>query len=108
MAPYFGIVSQFDSCMGDNDVGSFQAAGETWRLNHDEEKVKYWEGQIATREQDSGDAYYEYNVGVVADDALGRKRVNFQFWPSLPDACHVDSGEQIGSMPEDLPEGLRV
>jgi len=108
MASYFGIVSQFDNCMGDDDIGSFQAVGETWQLNHDEEKVKYWEGQIATRDDDAGEAYYEYNIGVVADDELGRKRVNFQFRPSLPDACHVDSGEQIGSMPEDLPEGVRV
>ncbi|AQL41669.1 hypothetical protein BV210_02590 [Halorientalis sp. IM1011] len=106
MEPYFAIVSQFDECY--DGLGSFEAADETWHLNHDEEKVKYWEGQIATREEDAGDAYYEYNIGVVADDPVGRKRVNFQFRPSLPEATNVDSGERIESMPADLPEGLRV
>ena len=110
--PYFAIVSNFDHCLqnpdGTDDVGTFDAAGNTWRLNHDENKVKYWEGKIATRPGDSGDAYYEYNIGVVADDAVGRRRANFQFRPALPHAEHVDTGEEIGSLPSDLPEGVRV
>jgi len=109
--PYFAVVSNFDACLqedGADGVGTFEAAGDTWRLNHQEDKVKYWEGKIATREGDSGDAYYEYNIGVVADDAVGRKRINFQFRPALPNAEHVDSGGQIGSLPPDLPEGIRV
>lgn len=121
MTPFFAIVSEFDRCLQDtyegengaeisqgDDIGTFDAAGDTWQLNHDEEKVKYWQGSIATRDGDSGDAYYEYNIGVVATDAVGRKRVNFQFRPSLPDATHVDSGEPIQSLPDDLPEGVRV
>ena len=121
MAPYFAIVSQFDGCLQDtfqnengatvssgDSIGVFEAAGERWQLNHDEEKVKYWTGKIATRKGDSGQAYYEYNIGVVADDAVGRKRVNFQFRPALPDATHVDTGDLIQSLPDDLPLGVRV
>jgi hypothetical protein len=110
--PYFGVVSQFDRCLQNgeagDDVGPFEAAGEEWALNHDEEKVKYHQGAIATRPQDSGEAYYEYNVGVVATDEVGRKRINFQFRPALPNATHAETGERIESLPEDLPEGLRV
>ncbi|MCU4926908.1 hypothetical protein OB905_13115 [Halobacteria archaeon AArc-dxtr1] len=112
MAPYFAIVSQFDHCQmgddGEDDVGTFDSAGDTWKLNHDEEKVKYWPGKIETRPGDAGDAYYEYQVNVVADDAVGRKRINFQFRPSLPEAVNVETGERIQSMPADLPEGVRV
>jgi len=109
--PYFAIVSNFDRCLQDDgadDIGTFEAAGDTWRLNHDEDKVKYWVGKIATRDGDAGDAFYEYNVGVVAEDSVGRKRVNFQFRPALPNATHVETGEQIGSLPPDLPEGVRA
>ncbi len=111
MAPYFGIVSQFDRCLqegGEDDVGTFESASDTWQLNHDEDKVKYWQGQIETRPQDTGDAYYEYQIGVVAADAVGRKRINFQFRPSLPNATNSENGERIQSMPEDLPKGVRV
>lgn len=121
MAPYFAFVSEFDRCLQDtyegengaqisqgDDIGTFEAAGEEWRLNHDEEKVKYWKGSIETRDGDSGDAYYEYNVGLVATDAIGRKRVNIQIRPSLPNATHVESGDLIQSLPDDLPEGVRV
>ncbi|THE64504.1 hypothetical protein D8Y22_12740 [Salinadaptatus halalkaliphilus] len=113
LAPFFGIVSQFDErCLqgenGEDGVGTFESAGDTWELNHDEDKVKYWQGQIETRPGDSGDAYYEYQIGVVADDAVGRKRINFQFRPSLPEAMNAKSGDRIQSMPADLPEGIRV
>lgn len=121
MAAFFAVVSEFDRCLQDtfegengaqisqgDDIGTFEAAGDTWQLNHDEEKVKYWEGALATRDGDSGDAYYEYNIGVVATDAVGRKRVNFQFRPSLPDATHAETGDSIQSLPDDLPEGIRV
>ncbi|RQG89350.1 DUF7845 domain-containing protein [Natrarchaeobius chitinivorans] len=111
MAPYFGIVSQFDRCLqedGEDYVGSFESAGDSWVLNHDEDKVKYWQGQIETRPGDVGDAYYEYQIGVVAEDAVGRKRINFQFRPSLPEATNAETGERIQSMPADLPEGIRV
>lgn len=121
MSPYFAFVSEFDRCLQDtyegengamvsqgDDIGTFEAAGEEWQLNHDEEKVKYWQGSIATRDGDSGDAYYEYNVGLVATDAVGRKRVNVQIRPSLPNATHVESGDLIQSLPDDLPEGVRV
>lgn len=112
-APFFGLVSQFDHCLvdpetGEDDVGTFDSAGETWKLNHAEDKVKYWESKIATRPDDAGDAYYEYQINVVADDDVHRKRINYQFRIAIPDATHVDTGNRIQSLPADLPEGIRV
>lgn len=106
LSPFFAIATQFDEAL-ENET-TFDAAGDTWQLNYDEKKVKAWEGKIAAREQDSFDAFREYNFGLVAVDDVGRKRLNLQFRPSLPDARHVDTGERIKSMPADLPEGVRV
>jgi len=119
-SPYWAMVSEFDRCFQDtkpdeqgntvatdDEVGAFDAAGETWSLNHDEGKVKYWEGKIAAEGQDF-DRYYEYNVGLVADDDVERKRVNFQFRVAHPDMCHAITGDPIKSLPDDLPDGVRV
>lgn len=106
LSSFFAVVSAFDNALGNEET--FTAVGDEWRLNHEEEKVKYWEGKIKTREQDSGEAYYEYQIGVVAQDPVGRKRVNFQFRPALPNSTHVETGEPIQSLPRDLPLGTRV
>ena len=113
MSPYWAIVSQFDHAMADegetDDVGTFAAAGETWELNHEEEKVKYWEGKIAAEGQDF-EAFNEYQINVVADDdaGVGRKRINFRFRPSFPRMKHVDTGDEMQGVPSGLPEGIRV
>lgn len=109
---YFGFVSQFDQSFDLAETGdTFDAVDETWRINHNPEddgpSINYWEGKILAEGQDY-DAFYEYNIPVVAVDDTGEKKINFQFRPSLPNAKHVDSGNRIESMPEDLPEGLRV
>ena len=109
---YFGFVSQFDRSFDLAEAGeTFDAANETWRINHNPEddgpSINYWEGKIQADGQDY-DAFYEYNIPVVAIDDIGEKKINFQFRPSLPDAKHVDTGNRIKSMPEDLPKGLRV
>lgn len=110
---YFGVVSQYDRARElEADGATFEAAGETWRFNHNPETdgptINYWQGKIKTRPEDMGDAYYEYNIPVVAVDSVGEKKVNFQFRPGLPNATHVETGDQIGGIPQDLPEGLRV
>lgn len=110
---YFGIVSQYDRIRElVEEEATFEAAGETWRFNHkpdaDGPTINYWVGKIATRPGDSGEAYYEYNIPLVAEDSVGEKKVNFQFRPSLPDATHVETGNPIGVIPDDIPEGLRV
>ena len=109
---YFGLVSQFDQSFEMAEEGvQFEAVSDTWRINHNPEddgpSINYWEGKIRADGQDY-DAYYEYNIPVVAVDETGEKKVNFQFRPSLPKAMHVETGNRIQSMPEDLPEGLRV
>lgn len=60
--------------------------------------IQYWEGKIAADGQDF-DAFYKYNIPVVATDDAGEKKVNFQFRPALPDAEHVETGDPIRSMP---------
>lgn len=110
---YFGIVSQYDRIRElAEDGATFEAAGETWRFNHNPDEdgptVNYWEGMIETRPEDSGDAYYEYNIPLVAVDSVGEKKVNLQFHPGLPNATNVETGDPIGGLPDDMPEGLRV
>lgn len=113
MSPYWAIVSQFDRCMAEegetDDVGSFEAVGETWSLNHEEEKVKYWEGGIAAEGQDF-DAFNEYQINVVAagERDIGRKRINFRFRPSFPNMKHAETGDELQGVPSALPEGVRV
>ena len=113
MRPYFGIVSAFEPDLeAEVDVDD-----TTWAIDHgregDEEYkksiIRYWDGSIATREQDAGDNYLEYQIPVYdTDDPKRNRRINFQFRPSLPNATHSDTGERIQSLPKALPEGLRV
>lgn len=109
---YFGFVSQFDRSFDLADqFATFEAADKTWRFNRnptdDGPSINYWKGKIRADTQDY-DAYYEYNIPPVAEDDTGEEKINFQFRPALPEATHVDTGNRITSMPEDLPEGLRV
>jgi len=117
-APFFAIASNFDQCLktnedgefdpdGTDSVGAFDAAGDTWILNHEEDRISSWESGIATRPGDAGEVYKEYNIGVVATDEVGRKRCNFQFRIAAPD-LKTKSGDPVGSLPDDLPEGIRV
>lgn|GEM_PF-1684203 len=115
MSPYWAIVSQFDRCMADDPedpddgVGAFDAVGETWTLNHEEEKVRYWEGQIAAEGQDF-EAFNEYQINVVAtgEEGFQRKRVNFRFRPAFPEMQHAETGDELQGVPSGLPEGIRV
>lgn len=108
MSPYFALVSQFDEVYQADDPDPVTFDGETWELI--DEKTRPWEGGIATREQDHGETYYEYQIALVADDGLrdqeGRE-ITLQFRPALPNAQTTD-GSSIGSMPDDMPEGIRV
>lgn len=106
LSPYFAIVANFDRVLGKELY--FDACGDTWELNHDEQKVKYWEGEIAARDEETFSAYNEYQIGVRARDSVGKRYVSFQFRPGLPDACHVETGDRIQSLPEDTPESIRV
>jgi len=64
LSPFFAVAKQFDQALGNH--ATFEAVGETWRLNHEEDKVKAWDGKLAGREQDSFEAFREFNIGVVA------------------------------------------
>jgi len=117
MRPYFGIVSAFEPDL----YTEFDALGTTWAIDHpddyedpfaddsDAKVIRYWHGKIATREQDSGEHYLEYQIPIYdTSDPKRNRRVNFQFRPSLPNAEHCETGNPIRSMPDTLPEGIRV
>lgn len=110
MSPYYAVVGQFDAALHyeeDDEPFVEDVAGEDWLLNTD--SVRYWSGGIAA-EGESYETYNEYQVPLVADDDLSEKqtkKIQFQFRPALPEAKTPD-GDRIESMPEDLPEGIRV
>lgn len=106
LSPYFAIVANFDRVLGKSLY--FEINGETWELNHEEKKIKYWQGKLAAREQDAFRAFNEYQIGLRARDSVGRRYVTFQFRPGLPNATHVDTGKPIGGILEDCPESIRV
>ncbi|OTF10610.1 hypothetical protein [Halorubrum sp. SD612] len=103
LSPYDAIVSQYEPTIAD-DIGSFVFDGELWEINPD--KTNYWSGGIAAPSRPY-ETFNEYQIAVRAQDGLGERKASFQFRPSVPDARTAD-GERIGSMPEDLPYGLRV
>lgn len=105
LSPYFAVVKNFDRVLGKELY--FDACGDTWELNHDEEKIKYWEGKIAARDEDTFDAFNEYQIGVRARDEVGKRYVTFQFRPGLPDARNIETGNRI-QIPKDTPESVRV
>ncbi len=109
-APFFAIAGNWHKFLatddGEDDIGLVDAAGDTWYLNH--EKVNKWDSAIATRPGDAGDVYNEYQLHLVADDDVGEKKVNIQFRIAAPGLCHHETGDPIQSLPDDLPEGIRV
>lgn len=117
MKPFFDLVRAWEPDL--DGAGPFGAVGTQWDFDlpsdhrdHDDYKKslnRYSKGWIATRDQDSGERYYEYQIPVydTSDDKRNR-RINFQFRPALPEATHVETGDRIQSLPADLPEGLRV
>jgi hypothetical protein len=114
LSPFFGIASAFDDVIN-RRVDSFEFDGEDWQFwykddgeNDDTTGCKYWQGKIAARLEDPFEAYNEYQIKVVQEDDVERRYANFQFRPSLPDPMHVDKEEPIQSLPDDLPEGVRV
>jgi hypothetical protein len=106
LSPYFAIVKNFDRVFGKELY--FDACGDTWELNHEEQKVRFWSGNIVARDEDVFDAFNEYQIGVRAQDAVGKRYVTFQFRPGLPDAQNIETGNRIQSIPEDTPESIRV
>lgn len=113
LSRYRAIVSQYDRAYDLHEAGStFEAAGDTWQISHDPEdddvsSISHWEGKLAAEGEDF-DAFYEYQIPVVAIDDTGERKATFQFRPAFPNATNVDNGEPIRSLPDDLPEGLRI
>lgn len=113
LSRYWAIVSQYDEAYELHEAGAtFEAAGDTWRISHDPEdqntaSIGHWESKLAAPGEDF-DAFYEYQIPVVAIDDTGERKATFQFRPALPNATNIDTGEPIQSLPDDLPEGLRV
>ena len=116
LSPFFALAKQFDELGhayqddpdADDLVTSIEVDGERWLV--DSEKTRPWSGGIAGRQQDGFDTFNEYQIRLVSDDELATektRKATIQFRPSLPDARTAD-GSRINSMPEDLPEGVRV
>lgn len=103
LSPYDAIVSQYEPTIAE-DIGSFAFDGKLWEINS--EKTRYWSGGIAAPGRPYA-TFNEYQIAVRAQDGLGERKTTLQFRPSIPEARTAD-GERIGSMPEDLPYGLRV
>lgn len=106
---YRAIVAQFDELFGCTET--IRAAGDEWQLAHDDDGVQYWESQIAPPPDapDSIDGgLYEYSVLLDAVDSVGEKTVNVQFRAAFSNSEHVETGEPIQSLPDDLPRGVRV
>jgi hypothetical protein len=107
LAPYYALVSQFEPTLPE-EVEAFPAAGHMWELTPSDEEggARYWSGGIAARGE-SFETYNEYQLGVRTLDDLGERKLSFQFRPALPVACTAE-GDHIGSMPRDMPYGIRV
>ena len=100
--PYWAVVSQFEP---DLDGLELTYAGEDYRIG----TAAYWQGKIAARPSDSIDGgLYEYKIGVWSKDGIESKGADFTFRPGFSPATHVDSGDEIGGIPSDLPESIRV
>ncbi|WP_323190746.1 hypothetical protein [Halostella sp. PRR32] len=114
LSPFFAVANAFDDVINQR-VDLFEFDDEDWTFwykddgpESDSSGCKYWEGKIAARLEDSFEANNEYQIKVVQEDDVERRYANFQFRPSLPDPMHVDTGDPIQSLPDDLPEGVRV
>jgi len=110
-APFFAIASVWHKFLatgedGNDDIGEFEAIGETWEIVN--ENVNKWDSQIATRPGDKGEVFSEFNLQVATVDEVGDRDVNFQFRIAIPNATNAETGEPIQSLPDDLPEGIRV
>lgn len=103
LSPYFSIASEYESSLADK-IGEFCFDDEPWKVVPS--KTRYWNGEIAAPNQ-SYESFNEYQISVSTKDGLGERKATFQFRPSVPVAKN-SAGDRIGSMPEDLPYGLRV
>lgn len=111
---YAGVL---DALEPDLDV-EFDAAGSRWRIDRGEGMgddyehgtLKFWKGKIRNPFFEDDDVpFIEWNVPVYdVEDEKRNRRLNLQFKPALPDAEHVETGEPIRSLPDDLPHGIRV
>jgi hypothetical protein len=102
LSPYWGVVSVFDTDLEGERV---VYAGEDYHI----QTASYWEGKIAPPDdQDLDGGLYEYKLGVWSDDGPEDKGADFTFRPGYPDATHVETGEPINGIPDDLPECIRV
>ena len=108
MMPFFALVSQYEPDLSET-VDPFGFDGHAWRILPSDVKggTRHWEGKLAARGEDY-EQYLEFQIGLEAGDATGERKVTFQFRPSLPCATHHETGDRIGSMPRDLPYGVRV
>ncbi|WP_224332869.1 hypothetical protein [Haloprofundus halobius] len=108
LAPFWAMVKQWEPTLPE-DIDPFGAIGHAWRVLPYEAEggTKCWESGLAA-DGESYERYYEYQVGLRAQDSVGERKAVFQFKISRPLARHYKSGDLIQSMPNDLPFGLRV
>ncbi|WP_248515965.1 DUF7845 domain-containing protein [Salinarchaeum laminariae] len=106
MSPYWAVVSQFDEALAyqDSDEAFIEdVAGSDWKV----QKANYWESGIAAEGEDF-DVFNEYKIKLTdLSDPKGLRKLSIDFKASLPNAKGTD-GDPIRSLPDDLPEGIRV
>jgi len=101
LKPYWGLVNAFEPEL---EGQSFIFDSEDYVI----ETASFWQGSIDDPNGRIEDGLNEYKIAVWTDDGVGEKGADFTFRPGFPDARHCQTGEEIGGMPTDCPESLRV
>lgn len=94
LSPYFAIVANFDRVLGKSLY--FEINGETWELNHEEKKIKYWQEKLAAREQDTFSALNEYQIVERATVQSKRRDSSHSRTPDTPDGVHGAADDEYG------------
>jgi predicted DNA-binding protein YlxM (UPF0122 family) len=101
LSPYWGMVSVFDP---DLEGKQFVVGGEEYGI----ETASYWQGKLDDPSGDVDGGLYEYKLGVWMTDEHRDKGVDLTFRPGFPNPEHVDTGNEIESIPSDCPNSVRV
>jgi len=107
LSPYWGMVDAFEPDLSDRDslqeivVDGFD---ETFSVG----SSVYWRGKLADPNGDRDGGLYEYKLSLWSNDEPEAKGIDATFRAGYPDATHADTGDEIGGIPDDCPESIRV
>jgi hypothetical protein len=101
LQPYWGLVDAFEP---DYEGDTITVGGEDYTID----KSTYWSGGIADPNGNIDDGLNEYKLALWTDDEAEDKGADFTFRAGYPHATHCDTGDEIGGMPTECPESIRV